>query len=313
MKKLLITLLLLVVIATVATYIFVPNTNSVAEKTSIAANHKAVFRVLSEPKILAKLIQNKATTTSPGLSIFEYNGVHMRFQERLNDIIEVTIDQKGNYTKSIIQVISKGKDSTLVEWRLPLTLSYNPLKRIQQYIEVRVVKAKMTSFLNNLKTFAVQSKNIYGFDIKRAKLSDSLLITTKTTSLTPPSPEAYYSLIKQLQAYAESKDALVTNYPMLNITAINNTKYETMVALPINKEVPSNGAIRFKRMVPGNILITDIRGGLLAVNQGLEQLSNYMSDYDLIAPAIPFQSLISDRLANNDSSQWVTKLYYPIY
>jgi len=313
MKKLLSTLLMLAIAVTMGSYLIIPNSNSAAETTSIATNHNAIFRILTEPEILSRLVNSKTTAPSTGISVFEYNNVNMQFQERMNDIIEVTMGHEGESAKSLIKVIPKGRDSALVEWRMPISLSNNPFKRIQQYIQVKSTKADMASFLNKLKAFAIQPENIYGFAIKKTKLSDSLLITTKAIFPTTPSTDAYYNLISQLQAYAESQNALITNYPMLNITTINNNQYETMVALPINKEIPGSSDIKFKRMVPGNILVTEVKGGPQEINQGLNQLSNYMSDRNLIAPAIPFQSLITDRLSNKDSNHWITKLYYPIF
>jgi hypothetical protein len=38
-----------------------------------------------------------------------------------------------------------------------------------------------------------------------------------------------------------------------------------------------------------------------------------MQDYGKSVVAIPFQYLVTDRLAEKDSSKWVTKIYQPIY
>ncbi|HYH14586.1 MAG TPA: hypothetical protein VD794_05175 [Flavisolibacter sp.] len=312
MKKLLAILLLLAIVVTFASYILIPNSKLAIETTSISTNYNAVFRALSEPETLSRLIKSKTAAISPGISAFEYNDVNMRFQERMNATIEVSMEKEGKIAKSVIMVTPKGDESTLVEWRMRLSQSYNPFKRIQQYIQTKAIKTDMADFLKKLETFAVHNENIYGFDIERARLTDSLLITTKSVSTTIPSTETYYSMIKQLQAYAKNQNALVTNYPMLNITTINRTQYETTVALPINKVVPDKDAIVFKRMVPGKILIAETKGGLLTVNKGFSQISNYISDRGLVTPAIPFQSLITDRMVNKDSSQWITKLYYPI-
>ncbi len=66
-------------------------------------------------------------------------------------------------------------------------------------------------------------------------------------------------------------------------------------------------------MFPGKILSTEIKGGEYAVETGFKELSNYISDNQLTSPAIPFQSLVTNRVMEPDTSKWITKLYYPIY
>lgn len=313
MKKVLLILLVLVVVTIAAIFIFIPNDREVTKIARIEANQNTIYRALTEPEKLNDLLKSQSKHTSSGRSIYQYHDLSFQFQERMNNLVEVTIGQRGLSSKSIISIHSLAIDSSVIEWRMPLELSNNPLKRIQQYFQARVIKENMTSFLQALDTFVVRKENIYGVDIKRTKLNDSLLITTKVTNTSAPTPELYYGLIKEIQAYAEAQGATVTNYPMLNITPIGNNHFETMVALPLNKEIPSKGALVFKRMHPGNILTTEVKGGQRSINEALVQLSQYMSDYNLVAPAIPFQSLVTDRIANRDSSQWVSKLNYPIF
>ncbi len=100
---------------------------------------------------------------------------------------------------------------------------------------------------------------------------------------------------------------------MLNIAMIDSNHIETTVAIPVNKEIKDNGSIRFKRMFPGNILTAEVKGGMNTVEEGFRQLNNYVSDHQLVPPAISFQSLVTDRLTEKDSLKWITKLYYPIF
>jgi len=66
-------------------------------------------------------------------------------------------------------------------------------------------------------------------------------------------------------------------------------------------------------MIRGNILVAEIKGGIYSVNEAERQLVNYANDYKKISPAIPFQSLVTNRQLEPDTSKWVTRLYYPIF
>jgi hypothetical protein len=65
-------------------------------------------------------------------------------------------------------------------------------------------------------------------------------------------------------------------------------------------------------MVPGTILVAEVKGGTATVEEGFRQLEFYIDEHELSSPGRPFQSLITDRSIEKDSTKWVTKLYYPV-
>jgi hypothetical protein len=86
-----------------------------------------------------------------------------------------------------------------------------------------------------------------------------------------------------------------------------------MVAIPLLKDIPSSEEFTIKKMILGNILETIVIGDRQTITNGFESLKNYASDYRKLAPAIPFQSLLTNRLQEKDSTKWKTRLSYPVY
>lgn len=93
-----------------------------------------------------------------------------------------------------------------------------------------------------------------------------------------------------------------------------NKSYEAIFNNPIlySKTVQNSERFIIKKMVAGKILISEIKGGSGNAEAGIKILESYMDDYHLTSPAISFQSLVTDRQKEKDSSKWVTKIYYPI-
>ncbi len=91
-----------------------------------------------------------------------------------------------------------------------------------------------------------------------------------------------------------------------------NNGYETMVAIPVDRVLDDSQDFALKKMVPGNILVAEVKGGISTVKEGEAQLENFVQDYQFVSPAIPFQSLVTNRMLEKDTSKWITKLYYPI-
>jgi hypothetical protein len=171
----------------------------------------------------------------------------------------------------------------------------------------------MAAVLNHFKNFVSKEENIYGLQIQRGRVTDTLLVTAKMQTTHYPTPSDYYPLIDELKKYITGNSAQETDFPMLHIEAQNTGLYRIMVAVPVNKKIPDRGAIVAKRMVPGNILTADVKGGMTAVNEGLNKFEHFISDYQFTTPAISFQSLITNRMQEPDTSKWITKLCFPVY
>jgi hypothetical protein len=120
-----------------------------------------------------------------------------------------------------------------------------------------------------------------------------------------------YNLVGLLRKYIAVQEADVTGNPIMNVTQQDINEYELMVALPTNKELPGGGGIFFRRMVPGNFISTEVKGGNYTVNNAFNQVQLYMEEYKKTHLAIPFQALITDRIAEPDTSRWITRIYCP--
>jgi hypothetical protein len=128
-----------------------------------------------------------------------------------------------------------------------------------------------------------------------------------------PETSEVYGIISKLRDYAIKNGAKENDYPMLNITQLENKDYQMMVAIPLNKPVPTKGNIVINKMVLGNILVTEVKGGKNTIENAFIQLSNYIRDKRHSSPAIPFESLVTNRIAEPDTTKWITKIYYPIF
>lgn len=241
-----------------------------------------------------------------------------KFQPETNIVqgtnIRVEVSAENFNDKTLLMLLPASQDSVFVQWQgNAMSLSNNPLKRIAQWRQARQIKKNLRSILNSLKSFLQNEKNIYGMNVNKVKVKDSILITTKfTTSSYPTTPEVY-SAIEKLKKYLAEQQATENNFPMLHVGQRENGNCDVQVAIPVNKELPAVDGMVTKRMQLGNILEAEITGGPSTVQQELNELENYKQDYSLISPAIPFQLLVTDRQKQIDTSKWITRIYYPIF
>ena len=313
MKRFLIFFFILcVVILAIITFIL-PSNTSFSKKIYIKTNVNVVNRFLFNDTNWIKWwpagLQNNLTANNKKGDKEDY-----AFIPRKQMYGGIIIGVKNNNTEynTTANLFTINKDSVSIVWDFLMQKTNNPYYKIKNYFFSRTVKKDAATILESLKTFLEKNENIYGLTIKKITVTDTILIAKKYKSTAYPSTQLIYDLVQQLKNYISLNDAEQTSFPMLNIK-YDGGYYNTMVAIPVNKILPNEGDISLKIMIPGNILVTEVKGGNFTTNKALKELESYMDDNDLNAPAIPFESLITNRIQEPDTSKWVTKIYYPIY
>jgi len=315
MKRLLIVLLTFATLLIVAIYVFIPNTISLKCNVSLSAPQQALYRAIAENNNWEAWWPGelKPDTGNTGNWLYSYDDVMYRQTDKTTSSLFFSTKTKNSNASSLLSFIHLKQDSTDLIWDAAVTTSYNPIKRLQIYFDTKKLDNNLNSILQKIQTHFSLTENLYGFLIRNEKVVDSNLISTFENTKGYPTMEFVYSLIDKLKQYISMNGGKETGYPMLNISTVDSTTWLTRVAIPIDKQHESSGNISYKRMLGGgNILITEVKGGPGNINRALEQLENYIRDYQRIAPAIYYQSLITDRRAVIDTNKWITKIYYPV-
>jgi hypothetical protein len=200
-----------------------------------------------------------------------------------------------------------------MQWSCSVVTSLNPIKRIQQYQYAVTIKNNMAAVLGFFKSFAEKKENIYGISLQETIYKDSLLISTKSTTVSYPSVANVYSLINALKKYSAARQAQQTGNPYLNITPLNPFGFQVMTAIPVDRSIPTNSKFFHQRIPLNRFQVTRVHGGSGTVNHAMQQFQLYIQDYRRTVMALPFQQLITDRVAEPDTARWITDIYIPLF
>lgn len=308
MRKLVIGLLVSLVLLLGFLYLFIPNIVKFKTTMGVNATRVGLNRMLLDKKNVAKWWPGEIKNDSFYLNDFAYS-----FNKSNIAVLPVTVTGKNTNISSSLFFIETTKDSTQLEWISSIATSYYPYKRFLAYLKAKKINSDMAVILQKAEAFYNFPENIYGFNIKKELVTDSTLIQTSGLCKSYPTNQFIYQLIDKLRNFAVKNAAKESGYPMLNIKAVDSLTFEVKVAIPIDKILANSGDILQKRMLGrGNILVTEVIGGIDICSKAFVQIQKYAEDYQRVAPAIPFYSLITDRLKEPDSSKWVTKIYFPV-
>jgi hypothetical protein len=313
MKKILISLLFAIVLLVAGIYIFIPGQLKVSSSVTFHSNREGVSRFLTTDSNWITWWPGKASKNSKGENIFTCKDYDFQITKILYHAFELNFNKNNKSSGSLLKIISLKTDSIGIELETQLNTGSSPIGKIRNYYEAKKIKKCFDAILEALQKHTDSVKEVYGFDIVNEKVQTQFLVSAKKTLPHYPNTQDIYSIITTLRAYIKKHKGKEEYYPMLNIENTDRTNYKVQVALPVNKKLPELGDISSKQMLKdGNILTAEVIGGLNKIDGAMEQFEKYISDYQRSIIAIPFQSLITDRSKEKDSTRWVTKIYYPV-
>ncbi|MEO8413753.1 MAG: GyrI-like domain-containing protein [Ginsengibacter sp.] len=314
MKALLISVTVVCILLLASIYLFIPLKIAFSKVIIIKTKINIANRFLFDENKWGAWFPTDSVNAvaSSGINTYLYKGHFYSIKKKMLNAAEASISNDQISLKSFFTMISINEDSIAIEWKSNMPETSNPFNRLRDYIEARRLQKNMTDILIHLKTFLGKNENIYGINLHVIISKDSTLIATKSVTTHYPSTSNIYNLIGSLQKYIAGQGAKENNFPMLNVKNVNDTAFETMVAIPVNKYLKGNDTIFNKRFVPWKVLTAEVKGGNYTVNNALHQMAIYLTDYHIPAMAIPFASLVTDRSKQPDTLQWITRIYTPV-
>ena len=300
MKKWTLILLLLVGILSAGFVFLLPETTIIHTEIRANVNPNATSRAMLDDNYLAKWWPGEVEN-SKDVKQLRFGEYQFRLVEKRLTALTFSVT-KGNFSASVLlNFIPVSQDSTMLSWDAAMHAN-NFSQRLSNFSRSGAFKKDLDDILQKVKAFFSNQSNLYEFKIDEVQVSDSTLISTSEVVKEYPSADFIYHLVGELKDYSDKNGAQVTGFPMLNINTEDSISYRVKVALPVNKTLPNSGNITFRGMLGGgNILVTEVKGGVWTVNKAFRVLDTYIHDFHRTPPAIPFQSLITDRRRENQT------------
>jgi len=305
MKKITIGLLVGIILVLASTYIFLPSSFKVVSAEKSGMKTVAVNRYLLEEKNWLKWW--------PDSTPFRHNKIDFSIINKYLNNFEIRLVYKKDTLKSLLEINRQTNDSTEFVWSCEIASSKNPILRWFQYFDAVNIKKSIDQLISRLVLHIDSVENIYGFKINNVKVQDSVLISTRSNFNTYPDPMQIGQIVMRLKDYIKSQNAVEKNFPMLNVYQIDSNNYIAMVAIATERLLPASKDFAPKVVLKnGNLLEAEIKGGPYTIQKCFKEFENYRTDFHYESPAIPYQLMITDRTKEADTTNWITKFYYPV-
>jgi hypothetical protein len=294
-------------------YLFIP-AKLVVSRTIIAnANQAGVYRFLNDDANWVNWWPGPYQKANDGKLTFQSGKYQFVKTQSLFESFEINIENGGNVDTSHLFIFLINRDSIKVNWSTTVSTGNNPFSKIRNYFKARETGNQFETILAAMQKHITDVRNIYGVDIKKEKVAIEYMVAMNKSFARYPATEDIYDMLGQIKSYIAQSGAKQEDYPMLHIKTRDSLNFEAQVAIPVDKNLPNNDVLISKRMLKGgNILVAEVTGGNHKADEALKQVRQYASDRNYTNIAISFYSLVTDRIAEPDSTKWKTKIYFPI-
>lgn len=306
MKRWTVILMVVLLSLTGILYVGISSQQSFSKSIVVACTNEGALRMLTNEagnkkgwpgnQLNDSTYQFEEITYTVGTSLLNIIALRFESHARGELIIEETMPDSSRFTVAYSE-----------------TLPLQPLKRISAYNTIQKTKTSIEHLLTALKKNFDGEELVYGINIQKSRVTDSVMISTRKMLDHYPSVTEVYQMIDAIRSYIKESGGEETSNPMLNVFKEDKNQYLVMVAVPTKTAINGNQLFLQKRMLPnGFILISEVTGGDSTIHKGEKAMYQYVRDHQKSSPAIPFQMLLTDRRAEPDSAKWKTRLYYPV-
>ena len=323
MKRIVSIILILVVVFVALVYLLIPSHIQLKSVVPMKCNGSAADRILGDtstwnrwwPEASGRPGDENGARRQPGQEeggTLSFRGRGYRINNRLRRSFEIAVAGKGEEIMSTLLVFPGiYPDSCSLIWSFSMECGLNPIDRVKQYQRALALKEDMDTIMGHIRGYLTED-HIYGISIHEMLPGDSLITETTHLLAGNPSTDYIYAELRKMRSYILAHGGRVTGYPKVSTTKTKDG-YLVRVAQPTDVRMPGSADIQMKELVQGRHMEAEVRGGNATIDEAMEQMNNYISDYQRSVIAVPFLSLVTDRSTEPDSTKWVTRIYYPIF
>jgi hypothetical protein len=299
MRKIIGFVLVILVLSLAAVYLFIPSQISIKGRQMVYQHTSSVTRAMTQTskwdEWMPKEIALKPTSS-------------------LVATVEAALNQDGIQVPVVFSIENGEGSNSFIFYETSMNnIGWSPIERIQYYLFAKKIQDQLNLVLSAATAHYNYTKGVYGFDIVETKVKDSSYVAIDQTLTDTPSLVQIYQMVDQLAAFIDTQKGKAIGDPMVNITRADAKEIYIQVAIPIERDIPVNGAFSIKKMVLGNLLSVKVQGDQAKVNEAFEATKQYITDKQKYSPAIPFIIYNTNRLLEKDSSKWISTISYPIY
>jgi len=222
----------------------------------------------------------------------KYNGLALKVDLKGNSF-DVGEDEHGkttNYSYTMVPVPDKLLDKTSITIREDKTVMTYLIGKISQ-------SPILEDRLRDLKSYLETDSLLYGFNIFKTGVPDSLLIVKQNEVLEKNQFIEAAKILASLQGYMKANNVEATQPVIAQFNKNAKDSVQVKVGFFINKAIKSSNGIQLNRMPKGGPLFAiKYKGEFLKRGKAVQALTQYFADHSHQLVILPFETYLDNKL-----------------
>ncbi len=337
MKKILITVILLLVVLELATFLL-PKTRIVERSLVMSAPSEAIYKEISTVKEWQKWSAWARLDTSMKLTYFgpetgagagytwdsknkKVGAGKMTLGSCTPDSISTMMDFGEKGSPSAVFKLSKEGTGTKVTWTMKMEMGYNPIAKIFGMFMDKMIGPDFEKGLHNLDSLSkleaakmAATPAVKKYDIKVTTVEPAEIMTIRRTCTLDSIGPYLGAMYSEINA-AMQKQGIKQTGPVFAIYHVYEPpqKIDMEAGVPVDKKGKNSGNVSAKEFLKTNAVTVDYYG---AYDEGMKAAHDQIHEFiktngkEMCGP--PWEVYVSDPMVEKDPTKVLTKIYYPV-
>lgn len=177
------------------------------------------------------------------------------------------------------------------------------------------LKNQTQNILPPLQLLAEDDSRRYGFLIRTIPVSDTLILTTGTTTIKDSVLQVTSALHMKLKGYCEQNSLTAKDYYYTSQAFADNNKVRISVGMPVSKEdhKAQPGFEFLKLPATGRLVMGEFKGRYKDKPQLYAAMDEYVQDKRMKKVAQPLEQYQFANAPSNDTMMIFLRVYYPVF
>jgi effector-binding domain-containing protein len=232
-----------------------------------------------------------------------------------NQSVKVDLDFMEQGTAKTWYTFEPEGNGTKLTMGFSVDMGINPLMR---WVGMLLMKPEMNKAheysLERLKAIA-EAKPVYTIKISEETVEPITYIGISTT-MSPKDPVAINAQMEkmfgELKGVLEKSKVEALGHPFCLFPSYSEESMEMVCALPVAPDAKLPAKYKIMQTPGGKVVVGIHEGDYSGLTNSHMQIGKFLGDKKLEEAGAPWEVYVTDPKQTPDSTQWVTKIYYPV-
>jgi effector-binding domain-containing protein len=228
------------------------------------------------------------------------------------DSILYLIDYIEKGKSSLKIVLNNDIQSTKVKIVFETNLGINPISRWIGLFSDRMIGSDMQRSLKKMQIDLEKPITYNGFSVEELEIPAQYILSIRDTATNTTISKKLIRMYRRIALFVNAKKMTPAGEPFTVYHSYSQNGFDIETCLPIISSIQSSSDVIFSELSSQKTVMVKYSGNNKNINLAYQALTNYINDNGLQIAGPPWEKYIRNSIAESDTGNWQTNIYFPV-